>query len=128
MNVPLALANALLLLAFVAHAWMGDRELQLLRPDPKAPPALEKWLQARAGWHLVSWDLLLATIGVGLLTWTDVLAPRAVYLHLLVVYFVGAGGAWLLALVGTPSVSGRWWRLAQWALLWGIAGLIWWGS
>lgn len=128
MNISFLIAQVLLLLAVVAHAWAGDRDLHSLRPDA-SDPALEQWLQARAGWHLVSWDLLLAAIGVSLLTWTDVLAAhRAVYSHLLVVYFVGAGAAWLLTLVGTPGVAGRWWRLGQWGLLWVIAGLIWWGS
>lgn len=129
MNGLLIVAQGLLLLAVVAHTWMGDHELQILRPDAqKEGGALEKWLQARAGWHIVSWDLLLATLGVSLLTWTDVLAPRAVYCQLLVVYFLGAGMAWLLVLLATPTVAGRWWRLGQWGLLWVIAGLIWWGS
>lgn len=127
MNIPLVLAHILLVLAFMAHAYAGDRDLQQLRPQAEASSYFEKWLQARAGWHFVSWDLLLASIGLGLLTWTDYLEPRTLYLQLLVVYLMGAGVAWALTLLLSPKLPGGWWRLGQWGLLWLIGGLVWWG-
>ena len=117
MNASMLLAQGLALLAFVIHTWVGDRELQALKPKETTAKVFETWMQVRAGWHLVSWDLLLATVGLTLLTWTDWLTPAIVYLQLLTLYFAGAGTVWLLVVLCSPAAPNKLWRLGQWMLL-----------
>lgn len=127
MSIVLLIANGLLLLAFVAHTFVGDKELHLNAPEERTDSSLEKqekWTMARGGWHLVSVDLLLATIGLGLINFTNYLPSEGLLLRLLVVYFLCYGLAWLLVVIFSPAFKGNYWKLGQWLLLWLIAGLI----
>ncbi|GET46447.1 hypothetical protein [Capnocytophaga felis] len=67
MNIFILIANILVFLAFVIHTFMGDKELKVNEPDKSDKSYLikiEKWTMARCGWHWISWDLLLAAVGL----------------------------------------------------------------
>lgn len=126
MSITLIIANLLTLLAFGAHTFAGDKELRLLEPNQDGENDIlrEKWTMGRGGWHMVSVDLLLATIGLALLNFTDLLQPREVYLMLLAIYFLAYGVAWFLVILISKSFKQNYPRLGQWMLLLVIAILV----
>ncbi len=131
MNTFLIIANVLLFVAFVIHTFVGDKELSVLAPEDQAENALdrrEKWTMARCGWHWISFDLLFASIGLGLIIFTDVLPDEATLLSLLSIYLMGYGLVWLLVIMISKPFPARFLKLGQWILLVLISGLIYMGS
>ncbi|CAM1361319.1 conserved membrane hypothetical protein [Tenacibaculum sediminilitoris] len=128
MNTPILIANILTLLAFFIHTFMGDKELKIIEPedDPKHLKR-EKWTMARSGWHWISFDLLFASIGLGLINFTDYLENETLLLQLLAIYFFGYGVAWLIGITISKKFPKNYLKLGQWMLLWLISGLIYWG-
>lgn len=127
MNTPIIIANALTFLAFLAHTFIGDRELNLIAPAPESDPKhllLEKWTMARGGWHWVSFDLLFASIGLGLINFTDYVQNHEFLLRLLAIYFLGYGAVWLLVIIISKRFPKNYFKLGQWMLLWLIGGLL----
>ena len=127
MNIPILIAFVLTLLAFFVHTIQGDREIQLIRPSSNDPKLKEKWVQARCGWHWVSFDLLMASIGMGVILYQGNTPFNQSLIYILVIYFAGYGLVWLITVLISPTFPGRIWRLGQWVLLWGIGGLLFWG-
>ncbi len=130
MNIPILIANILTLLAFIVHTFVGDKELKTI--EPKNPidennMEREKWTMARCGWHWISIDLLFATVGLGLLNFTDYLPNKEFLLRLLAIYFFGYGLVWLITIVISKKFRQNYLKLGQWILLWIISGLIYWG-
>ncbi len=92
MNIPRLVAGVLTLFAFAAHVFIGDKEYRGLKPEETASPKnKETWIQARAGWHWVSTDLLLSGILMLLLATTDMINAKAEIALLLCVYFFACG-------------------------------------
>ena len=130
MNIPILIANILTLLAFFAHTFVGDKELQLIEPKTEHDKAFiqqEKWTMARCGWHWISFDLLFATIGLGIINFTDYFEQEILLLQVLAVYFLGYGIVWLIGIAISKSFPNNYLKLGQWGLLWLISGLIFWG-
>lgn len=130
MNIPILIANILTLLAFIVHTFMGDRELKLIEPedeDGANHTKQEKWTMARSGWHWISFDLLLATVGLALISFTELLDNERQLLQILAVYFLGYGIAWLIGITISRKFPKNYLKLGQWILLWIIGGLIYWG-
>ena len=132
MNTFLVAANVLVFLAFVVHTFMGDRELSLLEPAASSAEEgiakREKWTMVRCGWHWISIDLLFATIGLGLINFTDFFKEEQAILRLLLVYFIAYGLVWLFVIFISKPFPQRMLKLGQWLLLWGIASLIYLGQ
>jgi hypothetical protein len=126
MNIPLLAANLLVLLAFFIHTFMGDRELQLIKPDNDTLKQ-EKWTMARAGWHWLSLDLLLATIALALVNFTNYLNDKLLILNILVIYFVANAVTWAFTVSISDPFPKRYLKLGQWLLLTVISLLIYWG-
>ena len=130
MNIPILIANILTFLAFLVHTFVGDRELKLIEPRDQPDRKFqkrEKWTMARSGWHWISLDLLFATIGLGIINFTDYLGSENLLLSILALYFLGYGFAWLTGIIISQSFPGNFIKLGQWILLWLISGLIYWG-
>ena len=127
MNIPLVIANLLCLLAFGAHTFIGDKEMRSLEPEETEGDKRQFWTQARAGWHMVSFDLLFATIALSLINLSDWIKDETFLLQILMIYFIGYGVFWLMGLLISKSFPKNLLKLGQWALLWGIAALVWWG-
>ena len=127
MSIPILAANILTLLAFLIHAFAGDKELKVIEPqggDDGVYLKQEKWTMARCGWHWISLDLLLASIGLGLINFTDYLENERQLLQIIAVYFLGYGIVWLLGIAISKSFPKNYLKLGQWLLLWLISGLI----
>jgi len=130
MNIPILMANILTLLAFISHTFMGDKELKIIEPENENDEKhlkREKWTMARSGWHWVSFDLLFATIGLGLINFTNSLESEQLLLQILAVYFLGYGIVWLIGITISKRFPKNYLKLGQWILLWLISGLIYWG-
>jgi hypothetical protein len=131
MNIFLLVANTLLLMAFIAHTFVGDGELTLNKPSNTDMDVQkrEKWIMGRCGWHIVSVDLLFATILLGLINFTNMFAGQAsMLLRLLSVYFLGYAVAWLITIVISKPFPQRFLKLGQWLLLLVLSGLLYYGS
>lgn len=131
MNVALTAANILLLLAFLIHTFMGDREFKIIAPTGDVDEhnlKREKWTMARSGWHWVSTDLLFAALLSSIVNFSDVIVQKQFILYILSLYFFVYGSVWLLIITISPKFPGNYFKLVQWLLLWIISGLLYWGT
>ena len=131
MSISLLVANLLTLIAFVVHTFIGDKELQIIKPNLEEDEQYqkqEKWTMARCGWHWISFDLLFATIGLCLINLTDILDHEGTLLQVLAIYFLGYAIAWFVVIVISKSFPQNYLKLGQWLLLLLISGLIYWGA
>lgn len=131
MSIPILIANILTALAFVAHAFVGDKELKVNEPadgDKASLDKREKWTMARCGWHWVSFDLLFASIGLALINFTDWFQEEKVLLQILAIYFLGYAIFWLITIAISRQFPKNYMKLGQWLLLIVISGLIYLGT
>jgi hypothetical protein len=131
MNISILIANILTLLAFIAHTFIGDKELKVNEPTNETDENYqkrEKWTMARCGWHWVSFDLLFATIGLGLINFTDHFDNEKTLLQILSIYFLGYAVVWALTISISKQFPKSYLNLGQWILLLLISGLIYFGT
>lgn len=131
MNIPVLIANILTLLAFVLHTFVGDKELKVNEPAETIEDNYlkrEKWTMARCGWHWISFDLLFATIGLGLINFTDFFDNEKTLLQILAIYFLGYAIVWVLTIAVSQQFPKNYLKLGQWMLLLLISGLIYYGA
>ncbi len=125
MNIPLLIAGTLSLIAFFAHAFVGDKEYKALKPVSNCPDKIkETWVQVRCGWHWVSTDLLLAGILLFLLATTEVIKAKTEISFLLSVYFFLCGLVWLITVVFSRTSNKQIILLGQWIFCFLMSGLI----
>ena len=127
MSMTLLTANALTLLAFVIHTFVGDKELKINEPINETDEHFQKretWTMARCGWHWVSLDLLLATIGLGLINFTNYIDHEETLLQILTIYFLGYALVWAFTIRISKQFPRNYLKLGQWALLILISALI----
>jgi hypothetical protein len=130
MSIPILIANILTLLAFVIHTIVGDKELKVNEPANEPNGDLqkrEKRTMARCGWHWVLFDLLFATIGLGLINFTNYFENEKTLLQILTVYFLGYALVWMLTIAISKQFPKNYLKLGQWILLLLISGLIYFG-
>jgi hypothetical protein len=131
MSIAIIIANILTLLAFVIHTFIGDKELKV--NEPTNEPDLnyqkrEKWTMARCGWHWVSFDLLFASIGLGLINFTNYFENEKTLLQILSIYFLGYAIVWVITIAISKHFTKNYLKLGQWILLVLISGLIYLGT
>lgn len=130
MNTVILIANIFTLVAFVLHTFVGDRELKVNEPiegNDVNFQKREKWTMARCGWHWVSFDLLFATIGLGLINFTTYFENEKTLLQILAVYFLGYAVVWAFTITISKQFPKNYLKLGQWLLLLLISGLIYFG-
>ena len=127
MNITILIANILTFLPFVIHTFVGDKELKIIEPTHSNNEDLmkrEKWTMVRCGWHWVSFNLLFATIGLGLINFTNYFENDKTLLQILTIYFLGYTVVWALTIEISKQFSKNYLKLVQWMLLLLISGLI----
>ncbi|HAS43792.1 MAG TPA: hypothetical protein DCS93_25145 [Microscillaceae bacterium] len=127
MNTYLIIANILTGLAFLAHTFQGDKELEVIgikNQEDNWANKQEKWTMARCGWHWVSFDLLMATVGLSVINFTDWITQELLLVKLLSVYFAGYAVFWIITLLISQSFPKKYLKLGQWILLLVISGLL----
>ena len=125
------IANILTGLAFVLHTFLGDKELKIIEPTKEADENFqkrEKWTMARCGWHWISYDLFFATIGLGVINFTNFFDNGNTLLKILSVYFLGYAIVWALTIAISKQFPKNYLKLGQWILLLVISGLIYFGT
>jgi hypothetical protein len=91
-SIPILFANILTGLAFLAHTFGGDIEINSIQPVINTNNWAEKqqiWTMARCGWHWISFDLLFASIALALINFTNYFDNKKTILQLLSFYFFG---------------------------------------
>ena len=115
MNIPVLIAGILSLLAFFAHAFVGDKEYQALKPASNSSDKnKETWVQVRSGWHWVSVDLLLSSVLLIMISVTDVIAAEKEFLILLNIYFFICGIVWFGVVFSSRNTNKQIIVLGQW--------------
>ena len=111
---------------------MGDKELKVNEPTNGTDENFqkrEKWTMARCGWHWVSFDLLFATIGLGLINFTNYFDnEKKILLQIMTVYFLGYAIVWTFTIAISKQFPKNYFKLGQWILLSLISGLIYFGT
>ncbi|MCC5924873.1 MAG: hypothetical protein JJT77_13905 [Crocinitomicaceae bacterium] len=110
---------------------MGDKELKVNEPtegNGENFQKREKWTMVRCGWHWVSFDLLFATIGLGLINFTNYFDNEKTLLQILTIYFLGYAIVWALTIGISNQLPKNYFKLGQWILLLLISGLIYFGT
>ena len=131
MNTYILIANILTLLAFIIHTFVGDKELKVNEPNEEPDENFqkrEKWTMARCGWHWVSFDLLFATIGLGLINFSSYFNNENTLWQILKIYFFGYAIFWALTIAISKQFPKNYLKLGQWILLLLISGLIYFGT
>ncbi len=128
MNIPLLIAGILSLVAFLAHAFVGDQEYRQLKPATGSPAKLkETWVQVRSGWHWVSVDLLLSAILLLLISLTDYIQAKSEVLFLLSLYFLVTGIVWLITVFVSRNNTKQIFVLGQWIFCFVVSALVYYG-
>lgn len=130
-NISILIANILTGLAFFAHTFGGDIEINSIQPAISIDNWAEKqqiWTMARCGWHWISFDLLFASIALTLVNFTNIFDSKKTILQLLSFYFFGYAIVWLLIILISNSFPYNFLKLGQWILLLTISGLICYGA
>lgn len=129
MNIPILLAGVLSLVAFLAHAFVGDKEYKALKPVETCPDKnKEIWIQVRSGWHWVSLDLFLAGVLLLLLATTEIVETKTEILLILSIYFFLCGAVWLCTVAFSRTNNKQILVLGQWIFCFLMSGLIYFGS
>lgn len=131
MNTAILIANSLTLFAFALHTFVGDKELKVNEPSETSEDKIlkrEKWTMARCGWHWISFDLLFASIGLGLINFTDFFDNEKTLLQILTIYFLGYAIVWAVTITISKQFPKNYLKLGQWILLLAISGLIYFGT
>lgn len=120
MNTYLIIVNLLAGLAFGVHTFMGDRELHLLAPTTHDEHWLKKqetWTMTRCGWHWISFDLLMLTVLLSLINFTELIPHPIFVTKLLAVYTLGYALFWLVTIIISRKFAQNYLKLGQWMLM-----------
>ncbi|MBL1275543.1 MAG: hypothetical protein COB30_005610 [Ectothiorhodospiraceae bacterium] len=129
MNILILIAGVLSLVAFFAHAFVGDKEYKALKPTESCPDkSRETWVQVRSGWHWVSVDLFLSGVLLLLLATTEIIKAKTEILLLLSIYFLFCGVIWLGTVVFSRTNNKQIIVLGQWIFCFLMSGLIYFGG
>lgn len=82
MNLYILAANVLTGIAFLIHTFAGDEELhviELRNEDDGNFRKREKWTMTLYGWHWISVDLLLVSIGLALINFSQYFVHENVF-------------------------------------------------
>ena len=131
MNIPILIANILILLAFVIHTFVGDKELKINEPTEDVNENIRKretWTMARCGWHWISFDLLFASVALFWLNIHDFFLDKNNFYYILAFYFLCYAIVWALIIAISKQFPKNYLKLGQWILLLLISGLIYCGT
>ncbi len=129
MNIPILIAGILSLIAFFAHAFIGDTEYKQLKPASDSKEKIkETWVQVRSGWHWVSVDLLLTSVLFMVLAISDFIQAKYEVLLLLSIYYFVTGVVWLCTVFVSKNNSKQLFVLGQWIFCFIISALVYYGN
>jgi len=135
MNYPITIAGAIVLLAFFAHTFVGNREAMSTRPRASAgldradAKTIERnWVQSLCAFQLITVDLLVLSILLLVLGTTDFITARKEIALGLAGFFALWGAIWFLQLAVLRRKLKDYLALSQWVFWFACAVLLWWGA
>lgn len=135
MNYPITIAGGIVLLAFFAHTFVGNREALSTRPktssvadSAEAKTVERNWVQSLCAFQLITVDLFVLSILLLVLGTTDLISARREIALGLAGFFALWGGTWLMQLVVLRRPPKDYLALSQWVFWFVCAALIWWGA
>ena len=129
MNIPIFIAGILCLLAFFAHAFVGDNEYRQLKPSSDSEDKIrETWVQVRSGWHWVSVDLLLSGTLLLVLAVSNIIQAKQEVFLLLGIYYFITGVVWLSTVFLSRNNNKQLLVLGQWIFCFIVSALIYYGG
>jgi hypothetical protein len=129
MNTILIITNILMFMTLLVHAIGGDKDLKESKPDGANVDKLEKWVMARGAFHLVTIDVLLATIGLTIINFTNLFeGVQHLLLKILALYFLLYAISFLVVITISKQFPNNYWKLGQWILLLTLSGLLYIGA
>ncbi|MEN8215551.1 MAG: hypothetical protein ABFS56_04095 [Pseudomonadota bacterium] len=126
MNWYIFSAGIISIIAFLIHAFVGDKEYKLILPnnEDESNKKILSWIQGRSGWHWVSVDLLLSGIVLLLISATNYLEAEKTLALLLGIYFLVVGVTWFGTVLFSKTKNNQIIVLGQWILCFLLSGLI----
>ena len=136
MNIPIAIAGGLTVLAFLAHTFVGLKETYAVAPGKLVSPrsinnfdTIERnWIQALCAFQLVTIDLLILPTLLFLLAFTELLEPRKTLTLILAGWYALWGLIWLIQLSVLRRPGKDYLLLPQWMFCLACAGLLFLGA
>lgn len=128
MNTLLIIANVVVLASVIFHIFWGDKDIKLIEPDNSEHKKFENWIMARGAFHVVSVDMLMITVGLTLINFTDLLnAHRTILLQIISIYCLMYAVFFFIVVTVSGSLPQKFIKLCQWALFLILSGLIYFG-
>ena len=135
MNYPIMLAGVIVLLAFIAHTFVGNREALSTRPrkpqtgDSEEVVTIERnWVQSQCAFQLITVDLLVLSVFIFTLGATELLPARREFALTAAGFFALWGVAWVVQLLALRRRLKDYLLLSQWAFWFVCAALLFWGG
>jgi len=135
MNTPIAIAGVIVLLAFFAHTFIGNKEALSTRPKPprfgegETVKEIERnWVQCMCAFQLVTVDLLALSALLFALATPDLLPARREITLIAAGFFALWGGVWVVQLLVLRRQLKDYLLLGQWAFWFVCAGLLMFGA
>jgi hypothetical protein len=125
MNTYTIIANIVIFATFIIHTFWGDKDLRIIEPSTSDCNKFKTWVMARAAFHMVSVDFLLATIIITVLNCTNFfIGSENLILQLLSVYFLLYSIGFLITILISKKFKRNYLQLGQWILLLVISGIL----
>lgn len=129
MNTLWVAAGVLSLVAFFAHAFVGGKELTVLKPaEGQGAEAGQTYIQTRCGWQWVSVDLLFFSILLFIIGVSDYISARQEVSLLICLYFLLCGVVWLTTVVINKTNNKHPLVLGQWIFCFVMSALVYFGQ
>jgi hypothetical protein len=136
MNYQLAVVGGLTVFALLAHVFGGIRESLSVEPAKLTDreknanfETLERhWVQSICAFQLVTVDLLVLSVLLFLLAFTDVLLQKQLIGFALAAFYFLWGCAWLVQIFILKRKAKDYLLLGHWIFWFGCSALIYWGS
>jgi hypothetical protein len=135
MNYPITAAGAIVLLAFFAHTFVGNREALSTRPHREpdenrsdAASIERNWVQLLCAFQLVTINLFVLSVLLFVLGTTDLLPARREVALAAAGFFTLWGAVWLVQLFALRRRLKDYLLLGQWVFWFLCAGLLLWGA
>jgi hypothetical protein len=125
MNAYLLTVNIIVLVSLFVHVFYGDRDIRSIEPNGENPKKLETWIMARGAFHVFSVDLLMYTIGLTMINFTDLLDEhRSVLLKIMCIWFLLYAVCFFICVIISQPLADKLLKLFQWAVFMAMSGLV----
>jgi hypothetical protein len=115
MNAPILIVNGLMFLTLIGHTFLGDKDMKVIEPEGSDVNKIEKWVMARGAFHLVGIDVLMATIGLTLINFTNVfIEVQSLLVKILAFYYLLYAISFFIVIMISKQFPKNYWILWQW--------------